>query len=178
MRPLAAALNTAGIATWNIEYRRLGHPGGGWPGTFQDVAHAADMVRTLAKNHPLDLTRVVTIGHSAGGHFATWVAARHRLAPTSPVYVADPIKLKGVVSLDGPADLKKTIAIQQPICGKPVITDLIGGSPAEQPGRFHDGSPIESCRSACARCSSRARCSTAMRRPTSRPPVAPATSWT
>ena len=143
MRPLAAALNAAGIATWNIEYRRLGHPGGGWPGTFQDVAHAADTVRTLAKNHPLDLTRVVTIGHSAGGHFATWVAARHRLATTSPVYVADPIKLKGVVSLDGPADLKKTIAIQRPICGKPVITDLIGGSPEEQPGRFHDGSPIE-----------------------------------
>jgi len=143
MRPLAAALNAAGIATWNIEYRRLGHPGGGWPGTFQDIAHAADMVRTLAKNHPLDLGRVVTIGHSAGGHFATWVAARHRLAATSPVYVADPIKLKGVVSLDGPADLKKTIAIQRPICGQPVITELIGGSPAEQPGRFHDGSPIE-----------------------------------
>jgi acetyl esterase/lipase len=143
MRPLAAALNAAGIATWNIEYRRLGHPGGGWPGTFQDVAHAADTVRTLAKTHPLDLSRVVTIGHSAGGHFATWVAARQRLAPTSEVYVANPIRLKGVVSLDGPADLKKTISIQRPICGKPVITDLIGGSPDEQPDRFHDGSPIE-----------------------------------
>jgi acetyl esterase/lipase len=143
MRPLAAALNAAGIATWNIEYRRLGHPGGGWPGTFQDVARAADTVRTLAKTHPLDLSRVVTIGHSAGGHFATWVAARPRLAPTSEVYVANPIRLKGVVSLDGPADLKKTIDIQRPICGKPVITDLLGGSPEAQPGRFHDGSPIE-----------------------------------
>jgi acetyl esterase/lipase len=143
MRPLAAALNAAGIATWNVEYRRLGHPGGGWPGTFQDVAHAADAVRALAKSHPLDLSRVVTIGHSAGGHFATWVAARHRLTPASELYVANPIHLKGVVSLDGPADLKKTIAIQRPICGKPVITDLIGGSPEEQPARFHDGSPIE-----------------------------------
>jgi acetyl esterase/lipase len=143
MRPLAAALNAAGIATWNIEYRRLGHAGGGWPGTFQDVARAADTVRTLAKTHPLDLSRVATIGHSAGGHFATWVAARQRLAPTSEVYVANPIRLKGVVTLDGPADLKKTIGIQRSICGKPVITDLIGGSPEEQPRRFHDGSPIE-----------------------------------
>lgn len=142
MRPLAAALNAAGIATWNIEYRRLGHPGGGWPGTFQDVAHAADTVRTLAKDHPLDLTRVVTVGHSAGGHFATWVAARHRLAATSPVYVANPVKLSGVVSLDGPADLRAAIAIQ-PLCGAPVITDLMGGTPEQQPGRFHDGSPIE-----------------------------------
>jgi acetyl esterase/lipase len=143
MRPLAAALNAAGIATWNIEYRRLGHPGGGWPGTFQDVAHAADMVRTLAKEHPLDLTHLITIGHSAGGHFATWVAARHRLAPTSDVYVANPIRVTGVVSLDGPADLKATIPLQRAICGSPVITDLIGGSPEAQPARYHDGSPIE-----------------------------------
>src|SRR5712692_5425863 len=42
IRPVAAALTDAGIATWNVEYRRLGHAGGGWPGTFQDVAHAAD----------------------------------------------------------------------------------------------------------------------------------------
>lgn len=42
MRPLAAALTAAGIATWNVEYRRLGHEGGGWPGTFRDVASGAD----------------------------------------------------------------------------------------------------------------------------------------
>lgn len=142
MRPLAAALNAAGIATWNIEDRRVGHQGGGWPGTFQDVARAADTVRVLAKNHPLDLTHLITIGHSAGGHFATWIAARHRLAKTSEIYVADPIRPTGVVSLDGPADLAAAIAIQ-PLCGGPVITDLMGGSPEQQPGRFHDGSPIK-----------------------------------
>jgi acetyl esterase/lipase len=143
MRPLAAALTESGLATWNVEYRRLGHAGGGWPGTFRDVARAADTVRTLAKSHPLDLNRVIAIGHSAGAHLSLWLAARHRLAPTSEVYVANPIKLTGVVSLDGPADLKQTIPLQRPVCGSPVITDLIGGSPDQHPGRFHDGSPIE-----------------------------------
>jgi acetyl esterase/lipase len=60
-------LNDAGIATWNIEYRRIGNPGGGWPGTFQDMAHAADFVRSLARENQLDLTRVIAIGHSVEG---------------------------------------------------------------------------------------------------------------
>src|SRR5262247_2842100 len=59
MRPLAAALTDAGIATWNIEYRRLGNAGGGWPGTFQDVGRAADFLRTVAAPNNLDLGRVV-----------------------------------------------------------------------------------------------------------------------
>lgn len=143
MRPLAAALTAAGIATWNVEYRRLGNAGGGWPGTFQDVARGADYVRTLANDRPLDLTRVIAIGHSAGGHFAMWLAARSKLAPASDVYTEDPLRLRGVVDLDGPTDLKATIAVQQPICQSPVITDLLGGSPEQRPTRYHDGSPIE-----------------------------------
>ena len=143
MRPVAAALTAAGIATWNIEYRRLGNSGGGWPGTFQDIAHAADFLRTLATDNRLDLARVIAIGHSAGGHFAMWLAGRGRLAATSDLFVADPLPLRGVVDLDGPPDLQATISVQQPICGSPVITDLVGGSPAERPGRYHDGSPIE-----------------------------------
>ncbi len=143
MRPLSAALTAAGIATWNVEYRRLGHTGGGWPGTFQDVARAADFVRTLANDRPIDLTRVVAIGHSAGGHFAMWLAARPKLAPTSDLYMNDPLRLRGVVDLDGPTDLKATIAVQQPIGQSPVITDLFGGSPEQRPARYHDGSPIE-----------------------------------
>jgi acetyl esterase/lipase len=143
MRPLAAALNDAGIATWNIEYRRLDNPGGGWPGTFQDIAHAADFVRSLARENQLDLTRVIAIGHSAGGHLAMWLAARSRLAKNSDLYVKDPLRLSGVVDLDGPTDLKATIAVQQPICGRPVITDLLGGSPDAQSLRYHDASPVE-----------------------------------
>jgi len=136
-------LNDAGIATWNIEYRRIGNPGGGWPGTFQDVANAADFVRSLARENQLDLTRVIAIGHSAGGHLAMWLAARSRLAKNSNLYEKDPLRLSGVVDLDGPTDLKATISVQQPICGQPVITDLLGGSPDEQSLRYHDASPIE-----------------------------------
>jgi acetyl esterase/lipase len=143
MRPLAAALTGSGIATWNIEYRRLGHEGGGWPGTFRDVAEAADVLRTLARDQQLDLTRVIAIGHSAGGHLALWLAARPKLAKTSDLFMPNPLPLKGVIDLDGPPDLKATIPQQQSICRSAVITDLIGGSPEERPGRYRDASPIE-----------------------------------
>jgi acetyl esterase/lipase len=143
MRPVAAALTDAGIATWNIEYRRLGDSGGGWPGTFQDVAHAADFVRKLARENELDLSRVIAIGHSAGGHFAMWLAARTKIGKTSDLYTKNPLRLSGVVDLDGPTDLKATIPLQQPVCGSPVITELIGGSPDQQTSRYHDASPIE-----------------------------------
>jgi acetyl esterase/lipase len=143
MRPLAAALTDAGMATWNIEYRRLGNDGGGWPGTFHDVARAADFVRTLAATHPLDLTRVIAIGHSAGGHFAMWLGGRSRIPATSELYVKDPLPLKGVVNLDGPSDLKAAIAVQEKICGAPVVTTLIGGAPDVRQERYRAGSPIE-----------------------------------
>ena len=67
---LAAALAEAGVATWSFEYRRVGDDGGGWPGTFEDVAAATDFLRVIAADHDLDLDRVVTVGHSAGGHLA------------------------------------------------------------------------------------------------------------
>jgi len=77
----AAALTATGFATWNIEYRRVGDAGGGWPGTLLDVAAATDYARTLAATQPIDLDRVVALGHSAGGQLAAWLAARRRLAP-------------------------------------------------------------------------------------------------
>jgi len=143
MRPLAAALTEAGIATWNVEYRRLGNPGGGWPGTFNDVAQGADFVRTLAEANHLDLTRVIAVGHSAGGHLVTWLAARSKLPPTSELYTRDPLPLVGVVNLDGPPDLRATIPAEQSICGSPVVTNLMGGSPEERPERYRAGSPVE-----------------------------------
>src|SRR4030095_6924971 len=42
LRPMAAALAKAGIASWNIEYRRLGNEGGGWPGSYLDLSRATD----------------------------------------------------------------------------------------------------------------------------------------
>jgi acetyl esterase/lipase len=82
LRPFAAALARVGIATWNIEYRRAGDPGGGWPGSFQDLARATDFLQTIAAKYFLDLKRVISIGHSAGGQLALWLPARTKL-PTS-----------------------------------------------------------------------------------------------
>src|SRR5262249_2478501 len=67
MVPVCEALTREGLATWNVEYRRVGDPGGGWPGTFLDVGAAVDHLRTLAPQHGLDVRRTITLGHSAGG---------------------------------------------------------------------------------------------------------------
>ena len=73
---LCEALTRDGFATWNIEYRRIGNPGGGYPATLYDVTAALGALHELAREHPLDLARVVVTGHSAGGHIAAWLAAK------------------------------------------------------------------------------------------------------
>ncbi len=78
-RPLAADLAARGYAAWNLEYRRA-LAGGGWPGTFEDVAAGIDLLATL----PVDAARVVAVGHSAGGHLAAWAAGRVKLPPGAP----------------------------------------------------------------------------------------------
>lgn len=108
---LAAALCAAGVATWNVEYRRVGEPGGGWPGTAQDVGAAIDFLREVAPRHGLDLDRVVTVGFSAGGHLALWAAARHRLPAGHPLRGVAPLRLKGAVSLAGAVDLERCAAL-------------------------------------------------------------------
>jgi acetyl esterase/lipase len=140
---LADALRDAGVATWNVEYRRADHPGGGWPGTFTDIAAATDIVRTMAKEHPLDLSRVITVGHSAGGHLALWAAARARLPATSPLYTASPLPLRAAVALGGPGDLRSFRAYGGKICGGPVIDQLMGGAPETVAERYAQGSPVE-----------------------------------
>jgi acetyl esterase/lipase len=140
---LSDALRDAGVATWNVEYRRLDNPGGGWPGTFTDVGAAADRVRELAAKYPLDLGRVISVGHSAGGHLALWLAARPRLPASSPLYQASPLRLRAAVSLGGPGDLRGFGKYAQNICGAPVIDQLMGGSPEAVSQRYKEGSPIE-----------------------------------
>ena len=73
---VTAALAQSGIATWSLEYRRVGDEGGAWPGTLQDVARGADHLRSIAARYRLDLDRVIAAGHSAGGQLALWLAAR------------------------------------------------------------------------------------------------------
>ncbi|MGH9938573.1 MAG: alpha/beta fold hydrolase, partial [Blastocatellia bacterium] len=138
MGHLSAALTEAGMATWSVEYRRIGNPGGGWPGAFEDVSRATDHLRALAKSHPLDLNRVVAVGHSAGGHLALWLAARKHLPKESPVYSSDPLPLGGVVSLAGITDLRRTGTA----CDENV-PQLMGGSAQDKAAIYNQASPIE-----------------------------------
>src|ERR1044071_5234016 len=92
--PFCEALTASGLATWNLEYRRIGNTGGGWPGTFEDVAAGCDYLLSIAAESNLDLNRVIAIGHSAGGHLAMWLASRKK-------------PLAGVISLAGVVDLRR-----------------------------------------------------------------------
>lgn len=141
--PLASALTEAGVATWNIEYRQVGDPGAGWPGTFLDVGAGVDYLGTLAEKYPIDLARVAVVGHSAGAHLALWSAGRSVLPKESPVRGADPLPVAAAVAIDGPGDVGGLVGRDAQICGKPVIAPLMGGTPAEQPARYHEGSPQE-----------------------------------
>ena len=134
---MSAALTARGIATWNIEYRRLGNRGGGWPGSLEDVATATDHVRELAAHYPIDLDRIIAVGHSAGGQLALWLAARRRLPPSAPG-ATDPLPIHGVVSLAGVTDL--VAAEQFNVCGSSVRR-LLRGSPEQEPERYVLTSP-------------------------------------
>ena len=138
---LADALREAGFATWNIEYRTADEPGGGWPGTFHDVSDATDYLRTLARSHPIDTTRVIAVGHSAGGHLALWTAARPRLPEGSPLRRGVPLRVVGAVALGPVMDLGEFAARLPGTCGRGA-TMVVGGSPSEVPERHAAGTPI------------------------------------
>jgi acetyl esterase/lipase len=107
IRPVADALTADGFATWTIEYRRLGDAGGGWPGTLEDVGRAVDALRDLAESKPLDLGRLTTLGHSAGGHLALWAAARRNLPAGGPLAASNPLPVHRVVGLAAISDLAR-----------------------------------------------------------------------
>ena len=137
-------LRRQGIAVWNIEYRRLGEPGGGYPGTFEDVAAAVDWLRKIADADKLDLNNVVAVGHSAGGHLALWAAARPRLPKASALRRGDPLPIKAVVSLAGIGDLAVYRDSGPPACGGPRVIDLLDGTGSRSPWDiFTDTSPVE-----------------------------------
>jgi len=138
---LSSALTRTGIATWTIEYRRVGNPGGGWTGTFEDVAAGTDYTRALAQQFPIDLSRVVLLGHSAGGHLALWVAARRNLPEASPLSPADPLVVRGVVSLAGISDLR-AFSAGSAYCNASVAP-LLGGTADAVPERYRQANPIE-----------------------------------
>ena len=142
---LSDALRDQGMATWNIEYRGIDASGGGWPGTFEDVGSAADFLKEIAGKYSLDLSRVVVIGHSAGGHLALWLAARHKIPSDSALFKENPLVLRGVIALGGIPDLKtfRKRGSSEQGCGEDVIGKLLGSSPDLVSEHFMEASPKE-----------------------------------
>jgi acetyl esterase/lipase len=139
---VADDLRQKGNAVWNIEYRRLGNSGGGYPGTFSDVANAVDHLKTLSNSYPLDFSGVVLLGHSAGGHLAIWAAGRHKLPTISELYYDSPLPVKKVVSLAGIIDLGAYRETGPDACGGPdTIDQLVGALHRNGSDVFADTSP-------------------------------------
>ena len=125
----ARDLSRRGFAAWNVEYRRVGEvSGGGYPATLDDVAAAIDALAGL--DAPLDLDRVVAIGHSAGGQLGLWAAARE----------APAVRLAGVVSQAGVHDLREADRLG---LGEGATAELMGGHADAVADRYADASPIE-----------------------------------
>jgi len=134
---VARDLARRGFAAWNLEYRRVGEVGAGWPGTFEDVAAGIDHLATLAvEGAELDLGRVIVAGHSAGGQLALWAAARggERRVPRGPARV----RVAAAAAQAAILDLPRAFAAG---AGRGAVRLLLGGAPAEQSARYAAASP-------------------------------------
>lgn len=126
--PLCEALRTEGMACFNVEYRRVGQPGGGYPGTLEDICAAGQYFAAQARKYNIDTARVAVVGHSAGGQLALYLAAERVL------------KLRGAVSLAGAVDLRRAWELK---LGDGAAGQFLGGSPAQVAERYRKASPIE-----------------------------------
>jgi acetyl esterase/lipase len=122
---LCAALTAKGIATWNLEYRRVGNPGGGWPGTFEDVANGFRFLPQIAKRYNLDPLNSLVMGHSAGGQLAVCLAGHE----PSAIRV---LSLAGVLNLQQAFDLHLS---------NDAVVEFLGGKPAEVPDHYREADP-------------------------------------
>jgi acetyl esterase/lipase len=132
-RPLAADLVARGYSVWNLEYRRVGN-GGGWPATFEDVAAGIDILGEL----DVDTSRVVAIGHSAGGHLAVWAAGRRKLPQSAPGARLH-VEITGVVAQAGVLALRSCAA---DALGGDAARMMMGGMPADLPDEYRIADPI------------------------------------
>jgi len=124
---LCESIRNEGLATFNLEYRRVGNPGGGWPGTFDDIRAA---FRFIQQSHPrfhIDIDRLVVMGHSAGGQLALCLAAHES-------------SLRRVVSLAGVVDLRKASAQH---LSNDAVAEFLGGKPEAVPDHYREADPME-----------------------------------
>ena len=132
MEPMAADLAARGLATWNVEYRRPDRHG--WDATTADVAAALPALAAVAGSGvPLDLTRVVVLGHSAGGQLVTRLAADVATDPSAPVRPALTVSLAGVLDL---------LEGHRRWLGDGAVSQALGGSPDDVPGVYRASSPL------------------------------------
>jgi acetyl esterase/lipase len=124
---LCAALTAKGLATWNLEYRRVGNPHGGWPGTFEDIRSAFRYISQIASKYKLDPQRVLVMGHSAGGQLALCLAGHEP-------------SLHNVVSLAGVVDLEQ--AFEQHLSNNAVV-DFLGGTPKQVTDHYREADPMQ-----------------------------------
>lgn len=124
---LCATLRAAGIATFNVEYRRVGNPGGGWPGTFEDVRAAYRFVRQQHSRFHLHPDHLAVMGHSAGGQLALCLAAHET-------------SVRHVISLAGVVDLKRGFALH---LSNDAVAEFVGGKPDAVPEHYREADPME-----------------------------------
>jgi acetyl esterase/lipase len=124
---LCAALTAKGIATANLEYRRVGNPGGGWPGTFADIRAGYQFLTQNGHKYEFDTRRIVVIGHSAGGQLGLCLAA-HETGPTA------------VISLAGVVDLQRAYALH---LSNDAVVEFLGGTPAEVADHYREADPMK-----------------------------------
>ena len=148
MNYAAEDLRARGVAVWNLEYRGVDRPGGGYPGTFEDVAAGADALRGVASRYPIKLDNVIALGHSAGGHLVFWLAARGRIASPSPLKTSKPLPIATAVSLGGLPDLDAARAAGDAACGAESVDRLVGRQSPSRANAYADTSPAELGRTA------------------------------
>jgi len=141
MGHLCAALTSKDVITCNLEYGRIGDSGGGWPGTFRDIAAATDFIFDRMSEDPrFDLGKTAALGFSAGGHLALWLSGRHKVGKGSPLRSRPKGILRSAISLAGVTDLRAAWRLR---LGDGMVKELMGGTPEEFPERYDASSPIE-----------------------------------
>ena len=145
-RVMSKAMNEHGIATWNLQYRGATNPGGGWPGTWQDLGNGFDALKEIGEGYPVDLQQAVVVGHSSGGHFGAWLAMRSQLPPNSEIYVESQVSPVALVITDAyinPLMIDSIGETGEIYCGEPLLEKLVGGPVEDNIDNFLQISPLE-----------------------------------